>query len=1065
MAFDLLTARPYKPQGFDISTARAPGAPTSPPETRPRAEVEAELAQRQAASAAADADLARLEPLERIVRPVAQTLTGLASGVVGLPGMVEEGVEGAINLMGKARGREMPALPRVFRGPTDFLNPAELAPRNVAEQINVTGSNFLGGALTGVGGGRELAARATSPVTRAVGEVLADNPGRQLIGAGTGTAAVEATRAAGGGPFAQTVAGVVGAGAPMAGAKPNAVTAQPSYPKVVADTRLGRARAAGFMVDPSNAARVNILDAPPGQAPRTSGLIEQGLAGAPEVRAHMAMQNSKQANIFARRDLGLADDTPLNERTLDMAAGRHEAVYDKVRDSVPVLVPDDQLRGQFNQLGEDLRNNPALGGNPEIDQLRARLMTMDSLSGADAVMAIRQWRKRAGSLFKSLGEPAKEEMAFAYREAADALEDALGRAAAKNPTVEPGLIDAFRAARTELAKINDVRDALVGEDIDPRVLVKLAEKGKLTGHLKLIADVATDFPDLMLRPNQIHLPTRDIGGLLSTVKYGARRLGGQRLIPHLMSDRFQGKYGEFDPNYQTGLLQEYFGSDLDNPFPPRPAAEGVQPGTGPVDYSPTPGVPPAAALRNPNGLGTELVPDPVPGAVELPPAENLAGDLTASTPPMGGSIPAQDLGVADALAGLLDVAPPTRGDIPYQPANPPANPPAGMQLGEEVTFRIPGPAMETPDVALPGPLDENMAGLGIPPGGALPFAESVGAPPAVQTRPEAMRVGEQLSADMELVPGPVDNPDVLPPPPDMGGGLDFAPRPEPGADVIEFTPEMLDPDALAGLLDLVQGNAGLDFSPGDLQLGGRGRTLNPERRNMPRAGGRGTTADDLSLAEDLVPREPLALPAPAPLRGTDTGMVGTPEQFDELGMGTPGARAAAQGELLPRDAELGNDLIDVTPQREPELELAEPMPPPDDVRGRYREQMGRQPIPPGAEVIEPPTRDGYLAYRKRDDGPWRIGSAFVEQNSRRKGVMQGMMHRLVKEAADAKAQLDSDFSISKDQLRVYRAMRDKGIIEFDGDLDAAWNALDEFDKADNPSGKSWFTNIRLGPAG
>ena len=54
MPFDLTTARKATPSGFDVSTARVPGSPKSPPETRPRAEVEAELRQRLADSETAD---------------------------------------------------------------------------------------------------------------------------------------------------------------------------------------------------------------------------------------------------------------------------------------------------------------------------------------------------------------------------------------------------------------------------------------------------------------------------------------------------------------------------------------------------------------------------------------------------------------------------------------------------------------------------------------------------------------------------------------------------------------------------------------------------------------------------------------------------------------------------------------------------------------------------------------------------------------------------------------------------------------------------------------------------
>ena len=48
---------------------------------------------------------------------------------------------------------------------------------------------------------------------------------------------------------------------------------------------------------------------------------------------------------------------------------------------------------------------------------------------------------------------------------------------------------------------------------------------------------------------------------------------------------------------------------------------------------------------------------------------------------------------------------------------------------------------------------------------------------------------------------------------------------------------------------------------------------------------------------------------------------------------------------------------------------------------------------------------------------------------------------------------------------MYLRLRDKGVIEFDGDLDAVLRAMDETDNATNPTGEPWLKNIRLGPAG
>ena len=70
-------------------------------------------------------------------------------------------------------------------------------------------------AMAGQGGLAKVGSMAASPTVQAL---LASNPGAQIVGAGGGAAASGATREAGGGPVAQTVAGLAGGiAAPIAG--------------------------------------------------------------------------------------------------------------------------------------------------------------------------------------------------------------------------------------------------------------------------------------------------------------------------------------------------------------------------------------------------------------------------------------------------------------------------------------------------------------------------------------------------------------------------------------------------------------------------------------------------------------------------------------------------------------------------------------------------------------------------------------------------------------------------------------------------------------------------------
>lgn len=77
----------------------------------------------------------------------------------------------------------------------------------------------LGAAMTGLGGA-SLAARTLPQAGRQIAATLTELPTQQIIGGGTGAAASEVVRQQGGGPVAQTVAGLVGGTTPAAIVRP-----------------------------------------------------------------------------------------------------------------------------------------------------------------------------------------------------------------------------------------------------------------------------------------------------------------------------------------------------------------------------------------------------------------------------------------------------------------------------------------------------------------------------------------------------------------------------------------------------------------------------------------------------------------------------------------------------------------------------------------------------------------------------------------------------------------------------------------------------------------------------
>ena len=86
-------------------------------------------------------------------------------------------------------------------------SPMERAVAPIAESMAGAGGVIKGG---------QTLAQASGPVAKQVGEVLSSQPIAQLVGAGTGAASSEGAKALGGGPVAQTAAGLLGATAPAA---------------------------------------------------------------------------------------------------------------------------------------------------------------------------------------------------------------------------------------------------------------------------------------------------------------------------------------------------------------------------------------------------------------------------------------------------------------------------------------------------------------------------------------------------------------------------------------------------------------------------------------------------------------------------------------------------------------------------------------------------------------------------------------------------------------------------------------------------------------------------------
>jgi hypothetical protein len=746
-----------------------------------------------------------------------------------------------------------------------------------------------------------------------------------------------------------------------------------------------RGRRMGFTLTPSQVEAHLLANAPEGtfSVPHPQGWWGQRIGGQ-SFKPKAIIDNQKKVNRFSATELNISEVTP---QGLKLAKGPHNAVLNEIPKALPVLdvAQDAPLMQAIETLGAVRRQNPGLPNVSKVDELRDRLFQINKMPTQQAMDLVKELRKDANHYFQQFalnksGAEQAGDIAKAYRGAADAFEDAIER---QLQPLNPGLAQKGKEARTALAKIHNVEDALDGVNVDPQKLAKMLENGvPLSGYLKEMAEIAREFPQVMQSATGIEIPAPSA---LSTIWSGSlfgRQLFGEQQGPRVLAPAFQNKYGRVDPTFDPRTPPA--------PEPPPPIGD-YQP---PDPNSPA-GTPPPGPIVTGQNLDAQLI-DPMARFDELPPADARPGDLTAETPPMQGGVPFDPSTPQFHVNPLL--SPETINnaqrlvDLEIQPGE--TGGPVLDRLAGELGLEVPPSRFTndgdlTMDLGLDFQPDPNLGPVSIVRGGPQPGP--VADTPAL----------DQALLDAELRGRPLD--------PETGAGI----APE---DVRQpFT------RPAAGLGE-------------DLGTGFGEPPVDPLLENMLRN----------ELGGEF---EPGVGPQPRPgfdpyADATDAEIIGT--------------RRPDAGAARPLPAPEGPGLGD-------ELTLAPDMPPPEDFRARYRED-GRT-IPPGARIIEAETKDGYIAARPMENGDWQIRSAFVKEGSRGKGIGKSNLMKLTREVADEGGVLHSDSKISEGQVGVYRSLQRDGQLEFDGDLDAIMDAMDETGNATNPTGEPWIRNIRLGPAG
>ena len=247
-------------------------------------------------------------------------------------------------------------------------------------------------------------------------------------------------------------------------------------------------RAAGYSFKPSEASALS----PKGTA--YVGRTAEGVVGSPRLSIETAIKNQEITNKLANKDLGIAENVKLTPAKIRELKAPHNAVYKKVSNLTPGPFDQEYANGLKN-IGRAPGTTFSKVKNPDIETLREQY-SEKTFEPKDVVLEIRSLRRNAAKNLKNV-DPKKNELGYAERQVADLLESQLERHAQN--TGHPDLLNEYRNARVELAKIYNVEESLNVStgDVSAAKISKLLKGTNYNGNLQLVRDMHDAFPSEM----------------------------------------------------------------------------------------------------------------------------------------------------------------------------------------------------------------------------------------------------------------------------------------------------------------------------------------------------------------------------------------------------------------------------------------------------------------------------------------------------------------------------------------------------------------------------------------
>ena len=346
-----------------------------------------------------------------------------------------------------------------------------------------------------------------------------------------------------------------GTGSPLAGA--GVKTALQAIPQLLG-MKGAKAGAAGMtkaveaspMVDVARKAGYVLK---PSEAGGKVGKVAEGMSGSPKLSVDASIKNQRVTDRLAAEDIGIPKGKKPTKAAIDEAKKPHNAVY-KEMGELGDMETDAQYKADLAKIGRNPGTSFSKAVNPDLEKMRD---TYDEprFDAKDAVLKVRELRAKGNKNIKAPNAPEQNELGYAQRQIADAIEGQMERRAAQ--LGKSDLVQRFKSARQSLAKIHVVEAAIKGNTAEvsaPAIAAQLNRGAPLTGNLKTIADVANEF-------GEVTRPGRTLKNKVPvTVLEGLPALGGAALTaashPHIGVPLMAGVAGR--PLTRRALLSQAY---------------------------------------------------------------------------------------------------------------------------------------------------------------------------------------------------------------------------------------------------------------------------------------------------------------------------------------------------------------------------------------------------------------------------------------------------------------------------------------------------------------------------